>query len=158
MLGLGLPCTLRGAWRRERDLNPRSRFKRDTRLAGEPLRPLGHLSVSLRYAHSAQRVAFSMWCITHGAVHHVKCTAATNPILNYIEFRTNPEPYMVQGVVHGGGSRIRTHVPDLREAVFKTAALNHSAIPPHPLPLRIFHRTQNLLILTSNLFRLQRRE
>jgi hypothetical protein len=33
-------------------------------------------------------------------------------------------------VVHGGGSRIRTHVPDLREAVFKTAALNHSAIPP----------------------------
>ena len=33
------------AWRRERDLNPRSRFKRDTRLAGEPLRPLGHLSV-----------------------------------------------------------------------------------------------------------------
>ncbi|MGZ3605420.1 MAG: hypothetical protein ACXU9P_10770, partial [Thermodesulfobacteriota bacterium] len=24
----------------------------------------------------------------------------------------------------------RTHVPDLREAVFKTAALNHSAIPP----------------------------
>ena len=33
-------------------------------------------------------------------------------------------------VVHGGGSRIRTHVPDLREAVFKTAALSHSAIPP----------------------------
>ena len=32
--------------------------------------------------------------------------------------------------VHGGGSRIRTHVPDLREAVFKTAALSHSAIPP----------------------------
>ena len=26
-------------WRRERDSNPRSRFKRDTRLAGEPLRP-----------------------------------------------------------------------------------------------------------------------
>jgi hypothetical protein len=33
--------------------------------------------------------------------------------------------------LNGGGSRIRTHVPDLREAVFKTAALNHSAIPPH---------------------------
>ncbi len=32
-------------WRRERDSNPRSRFKRNTRLAGEPLRPLGHLSV-----------------------------------------------------------------------------------------------------------------
>jgi hypothetical protein len=43
----GKPCTLRGAWRRERDSNPRSRFKRDTRLAGEPLRPLGHLSVIL---------------------------------------------------------------------------------------------------------------
>jgi hypothetical protein len=25
-----------------------------------------------------------------------------HPILNYVEFRTNPEPYMVQGVVHGG--------------------------------------------------------
>jgi hypothetical protein len=24
-----------------------------------------------------------------------------NPILNYMEFRTNPEPYMVQGMVHG---------------------------------------------------------
>jgi hypothetical protein len=36
---------------------------------------------------------------------------AMHPILNYVEFRTNPEPYMVQGVVHGGGSRIRTHVP-----------------------------------------------
>ena len=33
-------------------------------------------------------------------------------------------------LAHGGGSRIRTHVPDLREAVFKTAALSHSAIPP----------------------------
>jgi hypothetical protein len=27
---------------------------------------------------------------------------AMHPILNYVEFRTNPEPYMVQGVVHGG--------------------------------------------------------
>jgi len=25
-----------------------------------------------------------------------------HPILDYVEFRTNPEPYMVQGVVHGG--------------------------------------------------------
>jgi hypothetical protein len=24
-----------------------------------------------------------------------------HPILNYVEFRTNPEPHMVQGVVHG---------------------------------------------------------
>jgi hypothetical protein len=25
-----------------------------------------------------------------------------HPILNYVEFRTNHEPYMVHGVVHGG--------------------------------------------------------
>jgi len=25
-----------------------------------------------------------------------------HPILNYVEFRTNPEPYVVRGVVHGG--------------------------------------------------------
>jgi hypothetical protein len=28
--------------------------------------------------------------------------AAMYPILNYVEFRTNHEPYMVQGVVYGG--------------------------------------------------------
>ena len=28
--------------------------------------------------------------------------AAMYPILNYVEFRTNHEPYMVHGVVHGG--------------------------------------------------------
>ena len=26
---------------------------------------------------------------------------ALNPILNYAEFRTNPEPYVVRGVVQG---------------------------------------------------------
>jgi len=26
---------------------------------------------------------------------------ALNPILNYVEFRTNPEPYVVRGVVQG---------------------------------------------------------
>ncbi len=31
-------------WRRERDSNPRSGYKPNTPLAGEPLRPLGHLS------------------------------------------------------------------------------------------------------------------
>jgi hypothetical protein len=25
-----------------------------------------------------------------------------HPILNYVEFRTNPKPYVVRGVVHGG--------------------------------------------------------
>jgi hypothetical protein len=74
---------------------------------------------------------------------------AMHPILNYVEFRTNPEPYMVQGVVHGYGAlnyvefRAAMHptwcmaegvgfepTSPFREAVFKTAALNHSAIPP----------------------------
>jgi hypothetical protein len=32
--------------------------------------------------------------------------------------------------VNGGGRGIRTPVPVAREAIFKTAALNHSAIPP----------------------------
>ncbi len=41
----GKPCTLRGAWRRERDSNPRSRYERNTRFPIVPLRPLGHLSV-----------------------------------------------------------------------------------------------------------------
>ena len=34
---------------------------------------------------------------------------------------------------HGGGSRIRTHGPAANgTTVFKTAAFNHSAIPPNP--------------------------
>jgi hypothetical protein len=38
----------------------------------------------------------------------------------------------------GGGSEIRTHGTVARTAVFKTAALNHSAIPPqHPVPFTI---------------------
>ena len=49
-------------------------------------------------------------------------------------------------MVRGGGSRIRTHVPDLREAVFKTAALSHSAIPPSFI-------SYELLVLQSNLFK-----
>jgi hypothetical protein len=32
--------------------------------------------------------------------------AATHPILNYVEFRTNPEPYVVRGVVHGGMEKL----------------------------------------------------
>ena len=35
----------------------------------------------------------------------------------------------------GGGSRIRTHGARLRSAVFKTAAFDHSAIPPNPLTM-----------------------
>jgi hypothetical protein len=36
------------------------------------------------------------------ALNHVRFGAAMHLILNYVEFRTNPEPYMVRGVVHGG--------------------------------------------------------
>ena len=36
------------------------------------------------------------------ALNHVRFRAAMHPILNYVEFRTNPEPYVVRGVVHGG--------------------------------------------------------
>ena len=42
----GPPCTLHGAWRRERDSNPRSRFCRNTRFPIVPLQPLGHLSAT----------------------------------------------------------------------------------------------------------------
>ena len=50
--------------------------------------------------------------MTNGAAYHVRYTAAMHPILNYVEFRTNPEPYMVQGVVHGAPGPARTD--DLR--------------------------------------------
>src|SRR5512136_2769101 len=60
----GLPCTLRGTWRRERDLNPRSGFKPDTRLAGEPLRPLGHLSALVRLYRPGNRDRyFCFYCL-----------------------------------------------------------------------------------------------
>ena len=43
-------------WRRERDSNPRSRFKRNTRLAGEPLRPTrASLRNSIWYNCKTQR-------------------------------------------------------------------------------------------------------
>jgi len=35
------------------------------------------------------------------ALHHIGCRAALNLILNYAEFRTNPEPYVVRGMVQG---------------------------------------------------------
>ena len=39
--------------------------------------------------------------IPHSALHHIGCRAALNLILNYAEFRTNPEPYVVRGMVQG---------------------------------------------------------
>src|SRR5512139_2055606 len=96
--------------------NPRSRFKRDTRLAGEPLRPLGHLSGSLDYVQSVDHSA----CLICYMAYHAK-------LWQPIQKAGLPSEALAQA---GGGSRIRTHVPDLREAVFKTAALSHSAIPP----------------------------
>ena len=41
-----------------------------------------------------------------------------------------PADMGLSGMNAGGGERIRTPVPASREAVFKTAALNHSATPP----------------------------
>jgi hypothetical protein len=34
-----------------------------------------------------------------------------HPILNYVEFRTNHEPYMVHGVVHGGSQNEKSFLP-----------------------------------------------
>jgi len=36
----------------------------------------------------------------YGALNYVEFRAAMDPILNCVEFKTNPEPYIVQGVVH----------------------------------------------------------
>lgn len=32
--------------------------------------------------------------------------AAMHPIMNYVEFRTNPKPYVVRGMVHGGMEKL----------------------------------------------------
>gem|GEM_PF-655353 len=29
-----------------------------------------------------------------------------HPIMNYVEFRTNPKPYVVRGMVHGGMEKL----------------------------------------------------
>ena len=51
------------------------------------------------------------WPIADFALNHVRFRAAMHPILNYVEFRTNHEPNVVHGVVHGelriGKSQIR---------------------------------------------------
>ena len=65
------------------------------------------------------------WCIIHGAVHHVRCAAATNPTW-----------FVAEGVGFEPTS-------PFEEAVFKTAALNHSAIPPESLPLQPSTSNQN---------------
>ena len=36
------------------------------------------------------------------AQNHVRFRVAMHPILNYVKFRTNPEPCVVRGVVYGG--------------------------------------------------------
>jgi hypothetical protein len=40
------------------------------------------------------------------ALNPLRFRAAMHPILNYVEFRTNPEPYVVRGVVHGGVEKL----------------------------------------------------
>ena len=50
-------------------------------------------------------------------MHHVRCMAAMNPILNYVEFRTNHEPYMVHGVVHLSGA---LNYVEFRAAMYPT--------------------------------------
>ena len=43
---------------------------------------------------------------------------------------TTKNPLICHCDLNGGGRGIRTPVPVARKAIFKTAALNHSAIPP----------------------------
>ena len=127
-------------WRRERDLNPRSPFKGDTRLAGEPLRPLGHLSV---ISHPVKRLQAKFawqifWRIRHfektkwrdlakfciakfcgGSRMCSLCPASPSGRRTILLMRKRSHPtehYLCLAchappVVHGGGSRIRTHVP-----------------------------------------------
>jgi len=40
-----------------------------------------------------------------------------HPILNYVEFRTNHEPYMVHGVVHGGFANIQSEISNLKSEI-----------------------------------------
>jgi hypothetical protein len=40
------------------------------------------------------------------ALNHVRFRAAMHPIMNYVEFRTNPKPYVVRGMVHGGMEKL----------------------------------------------------
>jgi hypothetical protein len=42
------------------------------------------------------------------ALNHEKSRAAMRHILNYVAFRTNHEPYVVRGVVHGGVANIQS--------------------------------------------------
>ena len=139
-----MPCTPRGAWRRERDSNPRSPFKGDTRLAGEPLRPLGHLSVS--NISLAEGVGFEPTSPFGEAVFK---TAALNhsaipPLLQSI-FSQNFIHYRLLFVFDEGVGCARSprslrlprpwrgrraHVRLYGESRFRRDALNHSAIPP----------------------------
>ena len=48
-----------------------------------------------------------------------------DPILNYVEFRTNHEPYMVHGVVHGGMG-----IKDLGILHLLAADEVHDLLPP----------------------------
>jgi len=46
------------------------------------------------------------------ALNHARFRAAMHPILNYLEFRTNHEPHMAHGVVHGGLLIADWKIPD----------------------------------------------
>jgi hypothetical protein len=57
--------------------------------------------------------------------------------------------------VDGGGRGIRTPVPVAREAIFKTAALNHSAIPPRVYIFYLVQRqqaSQQFLLIFQTVF------
>jgi hypothetical protein len=53
----------------------------------------------------------------HPAMHHGGCMAALNLILNFIEFRTNHEPYMVHGMVQGERHNLKSAVDNKIEEV-----------------------------------------
>src|SRR5205085_8557623 len=59
-----------------------------------------------------------------------------------------------QPAVPAGGGGIRTHGTVSRTAVFKTAALNHSATPPGAEPRRAFYGSR---LMSSVIFKRSRR-
>ena len=108
-------------WRRERDSNPRSSFKPDTRLAGEPLRPLGHLSVAGQSTQDNTNLIFLTFVYRLSPRERDAAHSLAN----------SPPCLPLRTMAEGVGFE-PTWLSD--PAVFKTAALSHSAIPPQSSP------------------------
>ena len=134
----------KNSWRRERDSNPRSRFEQDTRLAGEPLRPLGHLSAS----------GFDFNYKTRGTFRQIRQSKKMAEGVGFEPTGVSPIPFQagrLKPLGHPSATLIRSKNPQTQKGA-RSSPLFNTFDPMHigPQHFRDEHASISLLIILQN--------